>query len=119
MVAPGGDRRFQTPPQPISNGRVLSTWRDDGYVWAQGTSMASPHVAGVAALVLSQYGEMPPGRVQAMITQTADPRPCPAEFNPGPPLVFQAKSQGSKGYNSFFGHGQVNAHDAVTHISGN
>lgn len=116
VVAPGGDRRYQVPPAPISNGRVLSTWRGGGYVWAQGTSMASPHAAGVAALIVSQYGKMPPGSVQAMITQTADPVPCPPNpFDPGGSGRYLATCQGGKGYNSFYGHGQVNAYNAVMH----
>jgi subtilisin family serine protease len=115
VVAPGGDRRFQIPPAPILNGRVLSTFPGNSYVWLQGTSMAGPHVAGVAALILSQYGKMPPGAVQAMITQTADPQPCPEVFNPGPPFDFFANCTGGEGYNGFYGHGQVNALRAVTH----
>jgi subtilisin family serine protease len=118
VVAPGGDRRFQIPPAPISNGRVLSTF-PGGYAWLQGTSMASPHAAGVAALIVSQFGKMAPGRVQAIINQTADPQPCPTNpFNPGPPFDFLAECQGGDGYNSFYGHGQVNAFKAVTHSTG-
>ncbi|MDH4136933.1 MAG: S8 family serine peptidase, partial [Anaerolineae bacterium] len=103
VVAPGGDRRFQIPPAPIENGRVLSTF-PGGYAWAQGTSMSSPHVVGVAALIISQYGKMPPGKVQAMITQTADPQPCPPDpFDPSGDGAWLATCQGGEGYNSFYG----------------
>jgi subtilisin family serine protease len=130
VVAPGGDRRFQlTSAAP--NGRVLSTWPAalfvDGnplfvkdpsgatYVYLQGTSMASPHVAGVAALVRSVYPELMPGAVTAMLQSTADPQACPPNpFNPGPPFDFLAICTGGPGYNSFYGHGQVNALSAVT-----
>jgi len=119
VVAPGGDRRFQIPPAPIGNGRVLSTF-PGGYAWAQGTSMSSPHATGVAALIISQHGKMPPGQVQAMLTQTADPQPCPPDpFDPDGSGAWLAHCQGGEGYNSFYGHGQVNAYNAVTHTSGN
>ena len=79
--------------------------------------MALPHVAGVAALIVSQ-GTTSPGSVAAKINNTADPMACPLDpsiyaFFPaldnGAPQV----CQGGTGYNSFNGHGQVNALSAV------
>lgn len=138
VIAPGGDSILQrTAAAP--NGRVLSTWPSSlflvtcaaarrvvdpsgaTYCYQQGTSMASPHVAGVAALVASQFGHMPPGRVQAIITQTADPMACPPDlsiysFFPAVDNGAPQVCQGNIGYNSFSGHGQVNALNAVTHL---
>jgi subtilisin family serine protease len=105
VVAPGGDFPFQT--EDPFEGLVLSTF-PGGYALSEGTSMASPHVAGVAALAISAHGRMSPGALQALITQTADPVPCPpSPFNPGG--FFPATCQGGPGYNGFHGHGQVNA----------
>ncbi|OGO26504.1 MAG: hypothetical protein A2Y54_03480 [Chloroflexi bacterium RBG_16_51_16] len=116
VTAPGGDARFQIPPASLGgNGRVLSTF-PGGYAYAQGTSMASPHAAGVAALILSQSPRLPQGGAQAALTRTADPLDCPPNpYNPGPPFLWPATCVGGGGYNGFFGHGQVNALSAVTH----
>jgi subtilisin family serine protease len=139
VVAPGGDSRFGRNAEAV-NGRVLSTWpatipcsrsvTETGdaveptavYCYLQGTSMASPHVAGVAALILSEFGPLSPGTVTALIDQTADPQPCPsaaeqaalsASFpsldNGGPQVC-----QGGTGHNSWYGDGQVDALTAVT-----
>ncbi len=133
VIAPGGDSILQrTAAAP--NGRVLSTWpaalinkclrqvidpSGATYCYLQGTSMASPHVAGVAALIVS-LGVTSPGAVTAKLTGTADPMACPPDlsiyaFFPaldnGAPQV----CQGGTGYNSFNGHGQVNALTAVSH----
>ena len=102
------------------NGRVLSTV-PGGYAYAQGTSMATPHVTGVAALIASQYGEMSPGRMGAMVSQATDSIACPdaatlalyapfPSFSNGAPQV----CSGGTGYNSWYGHGQVNALSAIT-----
>ena len=129
VVAPGGDRVLQvTPAAP--NGRVLSTWpaafpcarevidpSGATYCYLQGTSMASPHAAGVAALIEST-GVTQPGAVASRLENTADPLACPSDlsiysFFPaldnGAPQV----CTGGTGYNSFNGHGQVNALTAI------
>ncbi len=131
VVAPGGDSILQvTAAAP--NGRVLSTWPAalastclrkvfDGtalYCYQQGTSMASPHVAGLAALIVSR-GITQPGAVTAKLGNTADPLPCPPDlsiyaFFPAVDNGAPQKCQGNTGYNSFNGHGQVNALRAVT-----
>jgi subtilisin family serine protease len=136
VIAPGGDSVLQqTPAAP--NGRVLSTWPASlltvtclparrlvdpttgaAYCYQQGTSMASPHVAGVAALIKSQNPKMSQGALAAALRKTADPMACPdtAMYAPFPSVNNDAPQvcTGGVGNNSFNGHGQVNALTAVT-----
>jgi len=51
IAAPGGDQAYYE-----KEGGVLSTLPDNKYGFLQGTSMACPHVSGVAALVVSKFG---------------------------------------------------------------
>jgi lantibiotic leader peptide-processing serine protease len=132
VVAPGGDSILQQTPQ-APNGRVLSTWPSfpcarlvvDGgarYCYLQGTSMASPHVTGVAALIESWYGNLSPGRVASLIGQTADPIACPDAATLALYAPFPQESngepqscQGGAGSNSWYGKGEVNALSALAH----
>ena len=133
VVAPGGDSILQrTAAAP--NGRVLSSYPASlmatcaravvdpsgaTYCYLQGTSMASPHVAGVAALIVSQLGrQATPGAVQTIISRTADPLACPADVSAYAffPAVDNGAPQvctGGRGSNSWYGAGQVNALAAV------
>jgi hypothetical protein len=63
-----------------------------GALWCykQATSMASPHAAGVAALIISRYGmagapqgKLSANQLMAFLTQTADPQACPESLPTG------------------------------------
>jgi subtilisin len=56
---------------------ILSTSRTGGYEVMSGTSMASPHVAGGAALVIAQQGRMSPASVKARLQMTGQPGGLP------------------------------------------
>jgi len=64
------------------------------YCWAAGTSMASPAVAGVAALIVGRFGHVGPAEVERRLRQSAD-------------------DLGKPGNDDFYGRGRVNAVRAI------
>lgn len=52
-------------------GNILSLWLNHSYVAISGTSMSTPHTAGVIALIRQIRGEMPPGAVDRLLSSTA------------------------------------------------
>jgi subtilisin family serine protease len=113
VTAPGGDTRQPNPTVSTIANAVLSTVVG-GWGYSQGTSMASPHAAGVAALALSAHPGMPPAALAAFLERTAVPLPCPeGVYDPRPTLPqFRAECTGGT-RNGFYGAGEVNAFNAV------
>lgn len=61
-----------------------------GYGWKAGTSMAAPHVAGVAGLVMDQHPNLSPNQVEARLKRTADRVGNPQGFGAGIVNAFNA-----------------------------
>ena len=110
LAAPGGDSALpgsaicaipRVVGAPVVNfcwvfDLVISPGTQDGrYSFASGTSMAAPHVAGVAALVKQRFPGISVGDLKAFLLATAD-------------------DEGDSGADPFYGHGFVNAHRAAT-----
>ncbi len=88
---------------------VLSTIRNGRYARFSGTSMASPHVAGVAALVVGEHPGWTPEQVADAVRSQAEDKPCRrAEYGALPPC------EGTDALNSYAGEGMVDALAAVT-----
>jgi subtilisin family serine protease len=125
VAAPGGDAP-QTAPSVFGRGRILAGWSSTDatgtwealsganravtsgggrYVWISGTSMASPHAAGVAALIRQVNPRMPQGAVAAKLRSTATSLACPTDWPANDPR----QCTGGAGQTSFFGAGVVNA----------
>jgi len=126
------ERGFLDPANPTN--RVRSdvvdgkTWY---WVYDNGTSMAAPHAAGVAALIVSRWGkedfshgglQLKPRSVERRLRRTALDVACPSPptyVYPAAPELdipeISSTCEGSPSFNGFYGHGIVNALRAVTH----
>lgn len=75
LVAPGGDLKMDQDGDGYGDGILQQTFKNNpssfGYYFFQGTSMAAPHVAAAAALLLEK-GAGSPSQIQKVLEETAD-----------------------------------------------
>jgi len=101
LAAPGGDAAAYPKVNwawdyVISSGAGPNAEGGYPFYYAAGTSMASPHVAGVAALIIAKNGgKISPQEVTKQLLKTAD-------------------KIGGNGMSAYYGNGRVNAFRAVT-----
>ncbi|WP_030248816.1 MULTISPECIES: S8 family peptidase [unclassified Streptomyces] len=115
IAAPGGDSTaYQKPEPPATSGLILGTLPGGKWGYMAGTSMASPHVAGVAALIKSTHPYAPPALVKAMLYAQADARACTDPYDIDADGKVDAVCEGTKNRNGFYGWGIADALDAVT-----
>lgn len=102
MVAPGTDI-----PSLVPDGNVT---------YMSGTSMASPHVAAVAGLLLSENPSLQPKQVEKLLTETAADVAFAEQDNPGSDFDdgFEEPELPPPGYDFVSGWGRLNAYHAVS-----
>lgn len=103
VAGPGGDAAYPGNENCTLGGLTRPCWVFDlvfstgavvgnsaYYYWSAGTSMAAPHVAGVAALIVSRFGKMHPAQLRTKLERGPD-------------------DLGQPGNDPFYGAGRVNA----------
>ena len=99
VVAPGGDTGEDANGDGYVDGVLQNTFSNTlnnfGYYFYQGTSMASPHVSGVAALLISSGKASTPGAIRQALESTA-------------------QDLGVTGRDDQFGYGLINAFLALS-----
>lgn len=98
VVAPGGDTAVDQNGDGYADGILQQTFASGaptsfGYYFFQGTSMATPHVSAIAALVRQKHPTWTAAQVRSAIESTC-------------------RDLGSAGYDTRFGYGLVDAYAA-------
>ncbi|RVU21992.1 peptidase S8 [Streptomyces antnestii] len=115
IAAPGGDStKYQMPAPPAVSGLILGPVPGGKWQYMAGTSMASPHVAGVAALIKSTHPHASADAVKALLYAQADATPCTDPYDIDGDGKVDAVCEGGRNKNGFYGHGIADALDAVT-----
>jgi serine protease len=101
IVGPGGDNSKDLNGDGYVDGVLQETYINGewGYWFFDGTSMASPHVAAIAAMLYSSNIASTPDEVYQALTSTAE------DLN-------------ESGFDNTSGYGLVQAHSALTYDSG-
>jgi len=101
IMAPGGDTRIDQNGDGYVDGVLQNTFNPNtknpaefSYWFFQGTSMATPHVSGVAALLISNGNATTPDDVRAALQSTAE-------------------DKGTPGWDRYYGYGIVDAKKAL------
>jgi len=102
LTAPGGDINVDQNWDSYADGVLQQTFgnnpTDWGYWFYQGTSMAAPHVSGVAALLIANAVATTPDEVREALQSTAE-------------------DKGADGWDSGYGWGIVDAYAALNYTS--
>lgn len=115
IAAPGGDSTaYQKPEPPATSGLILGPLPGGTWGYMAGTSMASPHVAGVAALIKSTHPHAPAALVKALLYAEASATPCTDPYDIDGDGKVDAVCKGTRNHNGFYGWGTADALAAVT-----
>ncbi|GAA4578547.1 S8 family serine peptidase [Micromonospora coerulea] len=95
-------------------GTTMGTAVDDAYTRASGTSMATPHVAGAAAILAQEHPDWTAGKLKDALVSTTKANPALTVFEQGGGRVDVARALSQRVYGSATADfGRVHAGDAV------
>lgn len=101
IVAPGGNTSLDQNSDGFVDGVLQNTFSDTPVDWAywfyQGTSMATPHVSGVAALLLAKEPGLTPAQIRDKLQTTAE-------------------DLGASGWDNIYGWGLLDAEAALATV---